>query len=262
MLLERIVRGIIVVVLASFFLEALSWFTAPIPPCLIQTTNEEQAAHNYNGEDCPTFFSGSLILLERADQFIERHDKSIVAFFTVVLALSTIALWGAGERQLELIHQNAARQAGDTEILQRAYVAAELGGIRDMTGGQLVGHVGHLPATDLRDAVKKIEVHDGAWRPPIIPDTELEDHGVLPIGVRMKKGSAGTIYPGQVADSQIRDKYLYVWGRMTYVDGFKRRRHLNFCHRYPWDKRETPTGGGLLISEEHGRYHEYGNDAD
>jgi hypothetical protein len=90
----------------------------------------------------------------------------------------------------------------------------------------------------------------------------LEDHGVLPIGVSMKKGSAGTIYPGEVAASPIRGRYLYVWGRMTYVDGFERRRSLNFCHRYPWDKRETPTGGGILISEEHGRYHEHGNDAD
>jgi len=63
--------------------------------------------------------------------------------------------------------------------------------------------------------------------------------------------------------SCIIEKYLYVWGRMTYVDGFKRPRYLNFCHRYPWDKRETPSGGGFLISEEHGRYHEHGgNDAD
>jgi hypothetical protein len=77
-----------------------------------------------------------------------------------------------------------------------------------------------LPATNLRDLVKKIEVQDAAWRPPIIPDTQLEDHGVLPIGVRMKKGSAGTIYPGEAANSPIRDKYLYVWGRMTYDDGF------------------------------------------
>jgi hypothetical protein len=78
----------------------------------------------------------------------------------------------------------------------------------------------------------------------------------------MKKGSAGTIYPGQAAAITIREKYLYVCGRMTYVDGFNRRRYLNFCHRYPWDKQETPSGGGFLISEEHGRYHEHGNGAD
>jgi hypothetical protein len=138
-----------------------------------------------------------------------------------------------------------------------------------MTGGQLVGHVvfrnvGRLPATNLRNVVKKIEVQDGAWRPPTIPEAQLEDHGVLPIGIGMKKGSAGTIYPGEVADSPIPvpERYLYVWGRMTYVDGFKRRRYLNFCHRYPWDTRDTITGGRFVISEEHGRYHEYGNDAD
>jgi hypothetical protein len=183
-----------------------------------------------------------------------------IALFTFTLGLSTRNLWIA-------TRDTAKRQERDTEILQRAYIAAELGGIRNMTDGQLVGHVlfhnvGHLPATNLRDVVKKIEVQDGAWRPPTIPDTELEDHGVLPIGVRMKKGSAGTIYPGEAANSPIPDKHLYVWGRITYDDGFYRRRYLNFCHRYPCDKKETPSGGGFLISEEHGRYHEHGSEAD
>ena len=190
-----------------------------------------------------------------------------VALFTAVLALFTLALWRSTRKLWIATRDTAKRQERDTEILQRAYIAAELGGIRDMINGQLVGHVvfrnvGHLPATNLRDVVKKIEVQDGAWRPQTIPDTDLEEHGVLPIGVRMKKGSAGTIYPGEVQDCSIVDKYLYVWGRMTYDDGFKCRRYLNFCHRYPWAKKETPTGGGVLIREEHGRYHEYGNDAD
>jgi hypothetical protein len=155
------------------------------------------------------------------------HDA--ITVFNGLLVLVTGGLVWVGLRQAGLTKQIADRQVHDTKILQRAYIAAELGGIRDMTNGQLVGHVifrnvGHLPATNLRDVVKKIEVQDGAWRPPKITDPELEDHGVLPIGVGMKKGSAGTIYPGEVAASPIPERYLYVWGRMTYVDGFKRRR--------------------------------------
>jgi hypothetical protein len=210
-------------------------------------------------------FSGPLsVIAVDLFRFIEEHDKGIVAFFTIVLAVSTIGLWLSTGALWSATRDAAKRQERDTEILQRAYVAAELGGIRDMTpNGQLVGHVifrnvGHLPATNLRDVVKEIEIHDGAWRPPTIPDTELEEHGVLPIGVKMTKGSGGLIFPGAVEASSIVDKYLYVWGRMTYVDGFKRPRYLNFCHRYPWAAKDYLTGGRLFISEEHGRYHEFG----
>ena len=128
MLLERIVRVVAFLVSVLFVLEAVSWLTAPIPPCLIQTTNEEQTTHHYDEKECFTFLIGSLILLGRVDHFVERHDKSIVAAFTVVLALSTIglwlatvALWNAGERQLKLIETNAAQQSRD---MQAAIAAA------------------------------------------------------------------------------------------------------------------------------------------
>ena len=39
------------------------------------------------------------------------------------------------------------------------------------------------------------------------------------------------------------------------------RRFTNFCHRYNTEVKEIPTGGGYLIRKEHGRHHEYGNDA-
>jgi hypothetical protein len=102
-------------------LELLSWETASWPsPCAIEISHKEQAAHHYQEKDCPTFFSGMLILLGRIDHFIESHDKSIVAGFTVVLAISTIGLWlatiklwKAGERQMELIEANAAEQSRD-----------------------------------------------------------------------------------------------------------------------------------------------------
>ncbi|MGA8962583.1 MAG: hypothetical protein WB475_20485, partial [Pseudolabrys sp.] len=56
--------------------------------------------------------------------------------------------------------------------------------------------------------------------------------------------------------------FLYLWGRAEYKDGFRwRKRRTDFCHRYPWEMRETPTGGGVAISKDYARYHEAGNRA-
>ena len=127
--------------IAVAVLELLSWETASWPSsCVIQMTHEEQAARHYNEKDCPTFFSGSLILLGRADHVIESHDKSIVAGFTIILALSTIGLWlatfalqkttkslfEAGEKQIAV-----AKQAADAAMLSaRAAVGVQLPIIR------------------------------------------------------------------------------------------------------------------------------------
>jgi hypothetical protein len=56
-------------------------------------------------------------------------------------------------------------------------------------------------------------------------------------------------------------KYLYAWGRVTYVDGFGNERWTNFCHRYNTEVKEAQIGGGNRIRKEYGRHHEYGNDA-
>ncbi len=51
-------------------------------------------------------------------------------------------------------------------------------------------------------------------------------------------------------------------GRVTYLDGFGKRRFTNFCHRYNTAVKKTPDGGGYVIREEDARYHDYGNGAD
>ncbi len=103
--------------------EGLSGVTASWPsPCLITIKSEDEAAYNDNEKSCPTFHAGSEIILARLDTFIGSHDKSIVAAFTVVLAISTIGLWfatlrlwEAGERQLELASDSASKQTRDME---------------------------------------------------------------------------------------------------------------------------------------------------
>ena len=58
------------------------------------------------------------------------------------------------------------------------------------------------------------------------------------------------------------NEFIYVWGRVTYLDGFGKRRFTNFCHRYNTGARKFAEGGRYFIPEEDARYHDYGNGAD
>jgi hypothetical protein len=89
----------------------------------VHEPSHEQTAHGANQKECPTFFVGMFFITESAVDLIRRddNDKVIVAVFTIGLAISTIGLWSAtirlweaGERQMELIKENAAKQSRDT----------------------------------------------------------------------------------------------------------------------------------------------------
>jgi hypothetical protein len=171
------------------------------------------------------------------------------AGFTGLLVLVTAGLVWLGWRQIR-----------DARVLQRAYVNALPGGISTTTHGELLAHVefknvGHLPATQVKLVLKFTASDDGNWSPPPVDDKDLRPAGVVPIGISVTTGSYGIGVP------QPWTKYLYAWGRVTYVDGFGRARWTNFCHRYNTEAKEQKSGGGYLIRKESGRHHEYGNDA-
>jgi hypothetical protein len=184
-------------------------------------------------------------------EYFEKLLRDPVASFTGALVMATF-----------LLATIAGLQVRDGRILQRAYVSVRENGIRDSSTGRLLGHVifanvGHLPAGGFNWVVR-LSPGDERWCPPKLDETAMDGEAVLPIGAEWKKESDGTDL-----GTAIDDPFLYVWGRVTYKDGFRRRkRYANFCHRYPRDKKETPSGGGLYIRPEHARYHEYGNDAD
>ena len=178
---------------------------------------------------------------------------------SVFVARFTIVLAGVGRRQIT-----------DTRILQRAYLSVERAGIEWSTNGFLVGHVtfrnvGKLPATEFVSVVKKIEVQNADWVTPHLTDDDLPKGitGVIPIGAEAPEGS-GEITLDEVERATISgDKYLYVWGRARFKDGFNCERHVNFCHRYPLARKEAePQGPGYSISAKYARYHQYGNNAD
>ena len=181
---------------------------------------------------------------------IRPYHEIITALSTVVIAVLTIVLAYVAWRHIR-----------DARILQRAYLEVKFGGIRNNTAGELEGHVifknaGHLPAQNF---CWRVNLDSGGmgWIPPKVKI--MEGVSVIPIGSESPMGSGPLTHPQEGDPTEL---YLYVWGRATYNDGFSWvKRHTDFCHRYPWKKRETPTGGGVSISKEHGRYHGYGNRA-
>jgi hypothetical protein len=216
----------------------------------------------------------------------------ISALSALVVAAFTIALFVI-----------ARRQAADTKILQRAYLSVEPQGIDRsglsietfvLIGQVAFKNVGKLPATEFVGVVKKIEVHDAEWVTPELIDADLPTGrgaftgafaeafqrydwhvvfltilagvyiaGVIPIGAEVPRGSKA-INLDEVNQAQVSgDKYLYVWGRAKFKDGFGRKRHVNFCHRYPWAM-SSPIipGSGVAIPKQYGRYHQYGNKSD
>jgi hypothetical protein len=79
------------------FAQFISWLYAgpDSPLCLIEPEHYEQISDDNDQNYCPTFFAGSLLLVERGFEWIKRddNDKAVVGAFTVVLAISTIGLW-------------------------------------------------------------------------------------------------------------------------------------------------------------------------
>jgi Domain of unknown function (DUF6471) len=98
------------------FAEVLSW--SPVPDlslCLIQPSHDQKAADHNDEKYCPAFRTGVIVGLNALDGFLERHDKSVVGAFTIVLAISTIGLWlatnnlwRAGEKQIEFTGDSVA----------------------------------------------------------------------------------------------------------------------------------------------------------
>jgi hypothetical protein len=59
-------------------------------------------------------------------------------------------------------------------------------------------------------------------------------------------------------DSALPDRgWLYVFGHITYHDGFRDGRYIYFCHRY-----NLRGARGFKISQKNGRYHEKANRTD
>jgi hypothetical protein len=76
--------------------------------------------------------------------------------------------------------------------------------------------------------------------------------GGLHVGVSLKRDSPGISIP--VED------FIYVWGRVTYLDGFNNERFTDFCHRYNAVNKDTSSKGRYRTNKKHARQHDNWNE--
>jgi len=185
-------------------------------------------------------------------------SDSLLVFFNFLLAVFTAALWWSTRTLWRVTRDIADHQAKDTRILQRAYISTRGSDIEQIGTGDLMGHVfirnvGKLPATNIRWFIDMTASDDPDWRPPSLGSSILAPVGILSIDCEMVRGG-----PGRPNSALL---YWYLWGLITYENGFGEQCFTQFCHRYHTNTRQTPTGGGYILPASRSRQHEQGNEA-
>ncbi len=85
----------------------------------------------------------------------------------------------------------------------------------------------------------------------------IQHTNVVAAGGEMARGT-GALNGGRAVLTAGRG-FIYVWGKVTYEDGFGEPRWLTFCHRYNCASPKTNDGG---IDGKYARHHHYYNDGD
>lgn len=258
-----------VVVWAAYLvsLEILSWMLADASGCLIGPDQNDQPINNDNQQTCPAFSVGLLILLHRADRFVEHHDKSIVASFTVVLAISTIGLWistyklwAAGERQFGLARSEFLSSHRPRMRLKHMWLTSEtdwrLGGPFELTLDIVnVGNTTGFITWVNYESLLLMPAERLPQRPPYDEDfgangirisrfrvnTPLASGITVPITVCDRNLSAN-----EVQEILLARRRLYLIGTIEYVDATGVRQ-TGFCRRFTFVN--YPPGG-----HDHGRF--------
>lgn len=190
----------------------------------------------------------------------EKTTTDPLALFTFFLFVSTLGLWWATASGIR-------NQVKDTRTLQRAYISVIPRGIEqykslngDLSCDVAIVNSGNLPAREVEWIIERDFDTDGKRKNFPLTKPYSGGTNIIPAKFEMRKG--GDAIPSSAFDNFLkggayRDRWLYVWGRVNYSDGFGRRRFIKFCHRYNLLGERNWT-----IPESSGRHHEHGNDAD
>jgi len=236
--------------------------------CRVMSADGNHAVFAQDHQQCTAFHGPVLFILEWLFDFIDEHGDAFVAAFTAVLAVftgrlwySTDKLWRATVQLAQDAKDTANAQTEETRILERAYVAVEPGGVWTYRGSnKMIGHfviknAGRLPAQNIKWFASAREDDDDEWVKDFPIGDLYGENIILAAGAEMTHGSGQIPFPSK--------KCIYVWGMVTYTDGFGRSRWTRFCHRYP---RAVMRKGGrqsdYRIKPRYGRYHGYGNSTD
>ncbi|MER8446488.1 hypothetical protein NKH52_25145 [Mesorhizobium sp. M1066] len=173
----------------------------------------------------------------------------------------------------------AVTHATETAKLElRAYLTAVPDGINqlirqnDVMGHVLVKNVGRLPAQNVTLLIKMERSlgpeFDSFFRRETfdLPKVATNSDRVIHPGSEMRQGSEERI---AISDLCLPEHNVYVYGIVSYHDGYGVRRSTRFCHRYATASRDhgitwdvTPNQSRTFIGADKARYHNYGNSAD
>jgi hypothetical protein len=239
------------------------------------------AGHNHDKNHC-TALGGVIpwvvgVSLHPLTRFLETYEHSLIAGFTIVLAVFTARLWYSTEKLWKATRDTAKTQERDTRILQRAYLAVSPQGIQPLSGnstGICVAHicirnVGRLPARDVTWFIESTISDDPAFNEMDVARNLAAGEITIAPGIDVVQGS-GMIFGSELEKAQASQpsKFCYVWGVVYYVDGFTNVRMTRFCHAYNcanlkdvYAKAELTLIVGKTIAADTARYHRYGNDA-
>ncbi|MGH6737074.1 MAG: hypothetical protein ACRECX_13510 [Methyloceanibacter sp.] len=152
------------------------------------------------------------------------NDGAVLAILTFFLVIFTAVLADVGHQQIR-----------QTEILQRAYLWIDIGNIRALTGEDgfvpriIIRNAGRHPAENVAWAFGEPHfTSNNVWRPDKYPDAPTGSVTLAP-GAEMTHGAPVLHIPSEHRGQSV---YLYIWGYVTYDDGFRTGRIARFSHRY------------------------------
>jgi hypothetical protein len=156
----------------------------------------------------------------------------------------------------------------------RAYITVDSHGIRPFRTGNVsiarigVRNVGQIPANDVRWFMDAKVSTDGRLQDFPITDEFYGRNLTIQPHAEMVRSQSINIVENEYMDIRNRKAFLYIWGKISYIDGFHKPRFTLFCHRYDGygikrpDPNDVTSDGHQFITAESMRYHQYGNDAD
>jgi hypothetical protein len=178
----------------------------------------------------------------RLEEYIRHHGQTIeivstgvIAAFTVALFLTSYCQWSATRQALRLSRDSL-------EITQRARLETvsfrppPLEAGRPLTAGVTYKNVGHVPAEQIQayrySEPVRIAVVPRVTRQPVRSDLPIlgpDSTREFPVEIR-------ALEPQEVTDLQEGRLFLYVWGCLRYLDGFRQAwRRTAFCAVYRFE---------------------------
>jgi hypothetical protein len=222
-------------ILSALIIATLDGVISSLITCHPIVERSNHGIQSQEQQECTALAGPLLITLVAIVGFLDKHGEAIAAVFTIVLAAFTGRLWWATSKLGQISNATAEAQERDTRILQRAYLGAKPRGLH-RTGIGIVAHVafvnsGNLPARNIRDDVKIAWSSDGDKRD--FDEIDLSKSGTFLL-LPKSETERGTdrMSGADVVQYQNKTGYMYVWGRVTYEDGFGCSRWMIYCHRY------------------------------